>query len=229
MKINVEKITPQKATAMMMVTRGIPSDGQSVKAGVHTIDMFDRGRVRGVGQQLHLRHGIKNANKIAAICRAILMCACDTHRIKVGKNDVGACLRVLEYYKDEINAVSQFKGEIPGLRSSVIPGAVAFAMRAGSIKVLSEFLSRVMTGEGIGRGNPAFALRHYLLTNAPGSMGGGSTAFSTISRVTLVAAMRTELKEEMKGVKISEIGFQYYAQKQATVTGKLLISAGYRV
>ena len=56
----------------MMVTTGMPL--AEIKNGVElvTMDTIDNGRVRYVGQQLQLCHGVKNGNAVAAAIRGIV-------------------------------------------------------------------------------------------------------------------------------------------------------------
>jgi len=213
-------------TIKTLVTRDLPSNGNGSMAGVLAIDTIDRGKVRGVGQQLQMRHGVKDANYFAAMCRTIILLAVDTVKVTPMPVDVGQCLRVQDNYGKELESAMRRKASMTGLRSAVIGGSLAFAMKAGDRTAIEEFAERIADGENLSKGNPALSVRNYLLRHYK-EIGGGGHAFRTISRAVLVGAMYAERGDEMKQVKHSEVGYTYYMDKQKRTMMKLLNECGY--
>ena len=222
----LEAIVESGVTITLLVTTGVPSNGDGTSNGVSVIDMIDRGSPRSVGDQLYIRHGVKDANNVAAIVRQVLMLCAETVKIPIGKMDVGMSLRVLDLYGDEISESLGFRGKISGLRGSPLFGAIAFAMKGGDKQIVREFAKSVKTGEGLYHGDPALTLRNYLQSHTK-DLGGGTGSHRICTRATLTACMHAELGNTLKQVKNSEVGYTYYVEKQRRTITKLLTKCGF--
>ena len=87
----------------MNVTREIPLSALKNGIELYTMDTIDRGRLRSVGQQLALCHGIANSNQVTAACRAIA-CAIYTNRT-LQKLSTANVLIIMESYYHDIERV----------------------------------------------------------------------------------------------------------------------------
>lgn len=58
-------------TIRMMVTTGIPVEQGNRHDPTTTMDVVDRGRTRGIGQQLQLSHGWADGNRVAGVAKGI--------------------------------------------------------------------------------------------------------------------------------------------------------------
>ena len=216
------------ATIKTMITRGLPANGEGTTHGVKVIDMIDRGKVRGVGQQLQMRHGILDANYYAAMCRTILMLGANALKVTTLPVDVGQCLRVIDMYGTELRDAHQRKAKLTGLRSATIGGAIAFAMKAGDKQRLREFSDRIRDGENLSKGNPALTIRNYLLSHYK-EFSGGVQVYRIVTRATLTAAMHADKGQTLRQIKTSEIGYSYFMEKQRRSIVKLLSQCGYQI
>lgn len=219
-------IVQSGVTIKLQVTRDVPSNGAGCAGGIHVIDMVDRGVMRGVGQQLQMRHGVLDANYVAAICRNIIMLAADSAGLKIGKTDVGMCLCVLDIYKNEIRVIHEQKPKVAGLRTAPLAAALVFAIKVGNSSKIIAFAEKIKTGEDLHKGEPALTLRNYLLSNYT-DLGGGNRCYKYITRATLTAVMNHELSENMKQVKISDVGYTYYMERQRKTITNLLDRCGF--
>jgi len=215
-------------TIKVMVTRGVPANGEGIMGGVCAIDMVDRGKVRGVGQQLQMRHGILDANYYAAMCRTVLMLSTDALKTKPLPIDVGQCLKVKSIYGAELRDAHSHKAKLTGLRSAAIGGALTFALKVGNKGRIREMANGVKSGENLSKGNPALTLRNYLLGHYK-ELGGGVGAHKLLTRATLTAAMHADKGLSLRQIKHSERGYTYFMEKQRRSVIKLLGLCGYSV
>ncbi|MDD4892268.1 MAG: hypothetical protein PHU85_20290 [Phycisphaerae bacterium] len=208
-------------TIQTMVTRGIPLNGGPT--GMQPIDAMDRCKPRGIGQQLQLRHEIKDGNIVSAACRAIIGLACKKKEIAPGANSVAATLAVLESFGPEIRHCVANRNRLPGIRTSAAIGAFAFAMRPYPQDIKRAYEQYVI-GENIARGNPMFALRAYVISKT-GSTNGSTTI--DIARTVLMACEKYVAGSEMRTAKVGESGLSFFASKQQPTLNKLLLACGY--
>ena len=208
----------------MQVTRDIPAK----TANTLTIDAIDRGSPRCVGQQLQMRHGIKNGNRIAAICRTILLLAGEVYQVTRTKNSVSNCMQVLSCYGEEINHIESIFKPSAVCRSATIPASLAIALKVGDADKIVPFIKQLESGEMLAGGSPALALRNYFMVHVPGKHG-GSRVHQELTRATLTATMYADKGEKLKMIKLSNVGFQYFTEPQRTEMGLLLARCGYPV
>jgi hypothetical protein len=194
-------------TVLMNVTRGLAEKTEN-GATFYTIDGIDRGRARTVGQQLELRRGINDGGRYAAACAAIIH-YCATQAVRI---TTPLTVRVLDTYGTHIKAMLSCRSNVPGLRSAHLTGALAFG-RAVFRDEMDAFALAVVTGEQIKRGQPAYALRNYLLTQSYVSPGGGSRE-QRIFTAALVAARHHVLGNPLSIIKPSDSGPAFFAEKQ---------------
>lgn len=189
-------------------------------AGENVIDAIDRGQERKVGQQLQLRHGYSNANLYSGVARVILEIAVTSFGKRMGKFSVGQCLRVLEVYGNEIKHCIDNRSKDSKIRNVPVIAAGAFALHA--FPALSDFYSRLATGEGLVSGDPALAARRYILNVASaGSNGRDNT------RVVLTCAKKDLMKEKYKIAQSSCVGTDFFIENQRRSNLKILKTCGY--
>jgi hypothetical protein len=188
-------------TVEMQVTRNLIQK----QGDLFTFDAIDQGVKRNIGEQLHVRHNVANANQVAAGAKKIVhLCTAKNPVMSVANT-----LAVIKYYEKELqDAISMLRGTRALLRAPVV-GAAAFCLRVGGAPVRS-FVELCGTGENIGRGNPAFAFRNYALNNyvhGGGVRGQMESAFC-------VCAMHAMLGNEIKLIKPTNRGIDFFADKQ---------------
>ncbi len=174
-----------------------------------TFDAIDQGVKRHIGEQLHVRHGIKQANIVASAARKIVqMC-------KRGKNpnmSVANTVAVLGYYGKEINVCIPMLSVTKGMTRAGILGPAAFALRAGGGPVRA-FVEAVGNGENLKKGDPALAFRQHAL-NAPPLGGGG---LNRIELAFCLCAMHAVLGSSVRVVKTTYRGVDFFSDKQPRV------------
>ena len=74
----------------MQVTFDMPIVGSQNGYTMMTIDAIDRGRSRGIGQNLQIGHGILNGNNVAAVCRSLAVAFTGLTNIKLSVTDTMA-------------------------------------------------------------------------------------------------------------------------------------------
>jgi hypothetical protein len=199
-------------TLEMLVTRGIASE---MVNGVRlfAIDTIDVGYKRKTGDQLALRHGVENANRVAAATRAILLWATG-----IPTNTTSIALEILSIYPS-IKKLSS------GGKSAALPGSVvgcfAIALRAFP-ELFDSFVDPYITGANLKKGSPALLLRNAILNNP---MGGGSSAGRCIN-LCLYALKAAALQEDIKIVRNNESGARFFSQNQRGVVRKIRLAAG---
>jgi hypothetical protein len=186
--------------------------------GKFTFDAIDRGSTRGIGDQLYVRHGIKNANRVAAMCTTIAtICLRSTSR----KHTVGTTLEIYNIYKKAVDAIEGVFHGNKLFTNSKVAGALAFCYNAMPSE-LDDFILQLDTGENIKRGDPAYALRNALIN------GGHSTNFQEGVYWVGTAAYYHVKKEQVKQLKISAIGIDFFSEKQPRMVGKIREAFGMR-
>lgn len=202
----------------MMVTRDIPHNGNA--SGIFTIDAIDRGRERGVGQQLQLRHGVRNGNLVSAVCRGVLWLAAASQKMLIGKFTVANALRVMDIYAQEVAYTMDTRSSDPGVRNAAVIAASAFAMKACKSQV-QDFYQKLATGEDIRNGDPAMTCRRWLMNSVT------KTGTLIEYRGVLTCAMKHVLQEKLTKLYDTEHGYNFFLEKQRQSVSKLLGSCGF--
>lgn len=192
-------------TQKFLVTRGLPV---SVKNGttLYTIDSIDRGDMRSVADQLAMRNNIKNSHRVATACRLILASATADLSIQCSAH---TALFIIEKYPQ----LKSFQlGTIEGLRSGYIWAAVALAAKVDHRTAL-KFYEKLITGEMIKKGDPAFCVRNYLLDSRKKSASGFINMINT--RNIILNAIKAEcFSNKMEKSNLASDGFDYFAKSQ---------------
>lgn len=209
------------ASVRMMVARGVPAKS---KTNQDTIDLIDRGRLRTVGQQLQLRHNYANGNLVASASRSVLVIACRAIGIDPGRMSVSSTLAVLDSFGSELTYCISERSSLPGLRNGAVLGAFAFAMRPFPEDTKGAY-TQFVSGENVSRGNPMLTLRNFIQAK-PNSANGNVTLMT--ARATLQALHKIVLRESLGCVKSnSDMGLQFFLDKQKQAVNKLLTVCGY--
>lgn len=87
------------------ITRGIPVKQNKGGIEINSMDNIDNGRLRSVGTQLGLSHGIKNSACVSGTCRQIAAIITEPNASARGRFAVGAAMIVHGAYGDDIQAV----------------------------------------------------------------------------------------------------------------------------
>lgn len=203
----IKSDTPQR----MMVTRNVPKSCDISMNGCHfelqSIDCFDNGKPRTVGQQLALRHGQKNGTFVAAICRAIAVSATKDRLIP---NSVPIALLVCDIFGNGIDYVVENCLRVTGFRSGPLNAMLALYIEAHPEKGRA-FHGQVVSGENLKKSDPAYTLRDYLLKGKAYSTKLGSTSELgiIISRAAALCAMHHFNGGQVSVVKNGEAGIDW--------------------
>jgi hypothetical protein len=194
----------------------VSTDVDEMQKGVFTFDAIDRGVPRSIGDQLNVRHGIKNANIVAAACRCIgIICKRTMYKATVENT-----LSVYERFGDNVEYCVSALHSTPALRNASIIGTLAFCQRAMH-KQVTPFIDSVSSGENICAGDPAYTLRNFVLSG--GSHGAGAGVLGRGERQTALAAMRYVLGEKVKQLKLTSSGLDFFADKQSRTVEELRV------
>lgn len=210
----LEAIRRSGVTLLMLVTRGVASEMvNGIK--LYAIDTIDVGYGRKTGEQLALRHGVENANRVASACRAVLQWATG-----VVKNTTPIALEILNLYPN-IKKLATITKNIRYIPSPVV-GCLAVAVKAFP-NLNDEFVEPFITGAGLEKNSPVLLLRNVMINNK--DMGGGCKTIRSMAWAfnCLKAAA---LKEEMKQVKSSDVGWIFFQQQQKPSVRKIRLIAG---
>jgi len=194
-------------TVAMNVTTDMPEKQRDL----FTFDAIDRGRLRGIGEQLQVRHGVTNANVMAAAARVIAsLCKRGTVVMTVASaveiiDRFGTSMRVMD---------SAFR--ISTLRASSFIGTMAFCHRAMP-KQLDDFVARLADGEGLKRGSPALTLRNHMLIH---KVKGGAYLCGH-ERATALSAMHYVLGNNLSLIKQTSAGIDFFSDKQPRIVDEI--------
>jgi len=187
----------------MLVTRGVPAVGNG---GVTAMDVTDCGKLRTVADQLGLNHGVTSAvltvaalNTIAEICIQKLAVVTMVH-----------ALPMLKIFQEDITAVIALIGKCRLFNGASV-GTLAFCRRADSVSA-DDFAIKLANGEGLNKGDPALAIRNYLIKTRTLMLGGGN------KRRNMSLLIATGLFNTVNGVPIviarmAEQGINYYRDR----------------
>jgi len=212
-------IVQSGATIPMMITTGILHNGHT--EGIYVIDAIDRGRVRGVGQQLQLRHNIKNGNLYAAVCRSVLWLCTYSERLLPGRFDVSHALRIIDIYGKEIDYCVDNRSSDFRIKNAAPIGTAAFALKAYKNQI-KEFYQGLTTGEELKTGNPALTCRRWFFKTQ--QKAGSLSEY----RAVLTCAMKYVNQEKLRKLYDTERGYNFFLEKQRQAVARVLETCGYK-
>jgi hypothetical protein len=202
----VAAIVESGVSVKMMVTTGMDEK----QGELFTFDAIDRGSLRGIGQQLQVRHGVTNANRMSGAARTIaLLCTRSSEKMTVATT-----LAVLEKYGAQIRRVLNAIIRPQALAGGGAAGTMAFCLKA--VPSLSTFVDRVGDGDGVKKGDPAYALREYLLTNT-----GNGGLFGGREKACALCAMHEVLGNKVVLIKQTMAGIDFFADKQPRIVDEI--------
>jgi hypothetical protein len=155
-----------------IVKAGIPVQSYVIEGLTMDVqDTVDTGAVRKLGDQLTLR-GMKQGILLGSIARWAFLWE-KGHRSKIGGNDKPTHSEVLTFLEahPELHDAAQFANRARQAFSFIRPSVYGMSwwlFTRISEERASEFLEKVTSGENIGAGHPAYALRaRFLATVKP--------------------------------------------------------------
>jgi hypothetical protein len=194
------------ATVEMQVTRNlIQKQGE-----LFTFDAIDQGVKRHIGEQLHVRHGVKNANCIAAAAKSIARLCTNKSVVMSVANTIG----VLKYYSDPLEYAHACLIQTAGMTRAQILGPSGLCLRIGGEPV-KQFVHSVGTGENIKKGDPAYAFRQYALNS--NTCGGGGSGASPMESAFCLCAMHAMCGSSIIKIKNTRKGVDFFLDKQPKV------------
>lgn len=195
-------------SVQMLVTRGIQTSLNG-HGSLAAMDVIDCGRFRTVGDQLHLMHGVANANLSAGVCRMIA--SAFTNNSKNARSQtVGQALAILKIYGEHITHLVADAAPFKVVRNSPIIAACTIA--AAILPEASyEFFNQLSTGSGIKNGDPVYALREYLIKfGIEKSEEGRRDALLR----TVLAIYHSHEGTSIQTSKIGRVGLDFFMTKQ---------------
>lgn len=139
-------------TVLMNVTTGL-RDEQRNGVLVNVMDTVDRGRIRNVGQQLGLFHGIPNGNRVTGTLNAVCAFFFGQRQTSLTTPQV---LHVLEIYGKDLNAIYSLPDAGSKLPSFIGAPIVIFHNAHPSLAM--AFTEQLLTLEGLKAHSPVMAL-----------------------------------------------------------------------
>lgn len=190
----LQAVVQSGITIKVMVTRGLPLDAMSA---------IDVGAKRSVADFLHLHHGVTDANNMAAGARQIVSIFFGFQNYPVPPLVVKMVID--NYSKDLSAAITSARAFKPASKSWLIAClAIAHHRHAQTVAPL---LAGLATGEGLKRGDPAHAMREWLV-------GGGDHFRGSYTRPKVEAAlnilMHQVLSNSYRCVKSGVQGFNFF-------------------
>lgn len=195
------------ASIEIPVTRNVPVES----SGVRVLDVLDKGKMRSVAQELQMRYNVTNATTVTALCRTILLILSPG---KTFPNTTVSVLEVMEEYKSEIKFCIENTLPIARLKMGAVLGSFVFAMGyEPKAKEMQAMYMATMTGENIRRGDPAYALRQFMLLRK-GVGSNGSLSHLRIVCATTLASMHKIQDNKLEVIKYSDQGLEFFKSKQ---------------
>lgn len=154
----------------MMVTKGVTMD--DALSGV------DKGRIRTAGQDLGMR-GESNSHAKAAICRTIWIA------------ETGRSVTERAFFDDTWPVLERYRAPIEECIAKDTSHALTAPVRAAIVMSFSlprwrDFLDGVITGVGLGAGDPRLALRNRIMIKAdPGGVAMTDRFLRTVCSIDL--------------------------------------------
>lgn len=199
-------IVESGVSVQMMVTTGMAEK----QGTLFTFDAIDRGALRGISQQLQVRHGVPNACQMAAGARCIAV-LCKRASVKM---TVATTLFVIDKYGNELRHVMVALRYPQSLRVGGAFGSLAFCLKA--VPALKSFVDRIGDGDGIKKGEPAHTLREYLLTTK-----GQNGAFCGREKACALCAMHEVLGNKIQLIKQTMAGIDFFSDKQPRIVDEI--------
>jgi hypothetical protein len=184
-------------------------DVPTMQGDFYTFDAIDRGNVRKIGEQLQIRHGIKDANKMAGGARVIAG-ICSRQSVKM---TVSNTLAILDDFLPSLNFVNRAI-KLGSMAKSTVIGSLAFCHRVMP-RELNDFVLRVADGENISKGHPALTLRNYILTNNT------TGVFNGHARACGLCSMHAVLGNKITLIKTTNTGLDFFADKQPKIVDEI--------
>jgi hypothetical protein len=134
-------------------------------------DVMDTQPKRSAGDQLGL-HGEVNSNRLAAAIRLIILLETFGSQAETASSQLAVTTKEVLQYLDEHPTI---RDSVPvgrtmgGLISASIVAALHYLMSNINSGQADEFWTSVENGTGLQQGDPVFALRRFLITNASGT------------------------------------------------------------
>jgi hypothetical protein len=192
----------------MSVTFGVVEKQRDINA----FDAIDRGGARSTPEQLQVRYGIKDANRVAACCRVIAS-LCSGRGVSL---TVPVALSVLDRFGDSVRFCLE-NNSLNSLKVSSMTGTLALCHRAMPNE-LDAFVKRVNDGDGIKSGQPAYALRNFVLMGAYSHCSGYLAGYE---KATALACMHHVLGNSLKQVKSTMVGVDFFLNKQPRIVDEI--------
>jgi len=195
----------------IMITHGVEKYHNG-DINLNTMDVIDCGKVRSTGDQLHLLHGVKNVNIVVGTLNMIARQFLNTNKFMPALS-VGQAKEMLEIYGEAIEAL------LPELLGKLTRRSAIVAALAVGYKVAPEpsllFAKHLTTGNGIGTGDPVYALRESLIAYP---VTGHKNDLGNLFLRTAQALYNTVQEIPIKTAKVSRIGLEYFmAQDKKSV------------
>ena len=173
----------------------------------------DGGKFRSVPDQLHLSNGMENAKIKVATVNMIVTAIRGVSKVSLSQY---TAFKIIDLYADEIEFILSNKGgkHANGLTYTPIIAAFVLAAKVDLDKAVS-FKDKYFKGNDLHIGHPALALRNYMIGRDTTGHG-GSSARITVMNYGLTALMHFFLGRNLKGLKTSTNGLDYFINKQKT-------------
>lgn len=186
-------------------------------SAVHTMDCVDRGLIRKVADQLHLNHGVANANLVVGVGNAIARMCHGSARGLTTPN----MLVVLEIYGEVISRIVAIVMSFIPAKNSAIIAPIAFAAKIDQAKA-EEFAEQLASGEGLKRGSPALLLRNSVSNRSV------SSRPSKIATIESTANCLYNFFEgnQLTMLKSGRVGLEYFRSKQKNNIKKIVMALG---
>lgn len=206
----------------IMVTRGL----QPVVNGTTEIvamDVIDNGKTRTAADQLHLVHGVANANLVVGAIRCIIsICAPDRGKLQL---TVTRAKPVMSIFGTQIERIIELATNAKIGRKASVVGVLSFAHEVDPT-IVEEFMTNPCTADGISSTDPVYHLRELIISKG---VGGGST--QTVDRFREIVG--NAVKNTLRGVAIKQLkagadGLDFLRAKQRANVEKVRSILGYR-
>lgn len=208
----------------MLVTRGV-SHIMDNGSQIDVMDVIDCGKMRSVGDQLQLSHGIPNPNSVAGACNIVARICCGARFHRVSTPQALAINRIYsEQIQTAIKMMSYFK---PGRISSIV-GALAFAMKSHPAETI-VFAEGLASGEGLKKSSSVLTLRNWIVNTAGRGIGrriGGPAGVSHIDRDVMAEIVLNMVYAHIEDrpltqVRRAEGGVEWFRAKQRTMVARV--------
>jgi hypothetical protein len=206
----LEAIARSGVSVEMLVSTDIPLVGMQNGYKVMTMDAVDRGRIRGIGQQLQIGHGLANANAIAGICKAICLACTGDGAIKLSVTDT---LAVFSMYEKEITVLRSI--DCAWIRNCAISAALTMGIVVGEPGY--DFARSYLLGDHK-HTDPSNLFKRWF-ANLP-KTGGTSTQFLTLRGVARAIKAHVE-KEQITRLSGSPDGLIWLIDQQGRRANKI--------